>query len=219
MAGGGSLGTFFERILGHPRGKMMRHSQISNAKYHFTLADKSINLNIYWVEEVERQTDRHCCRPIQHHRRPTSKAYQIFFNILSVCVFFFSIHDCDWRLFAVSVGTPAGRSSTSRLGKFFSGILWGFPILHSPIASFSLCLLLFSLTDFAFTFDSAFVFLAFVLISPVDYIGLGCEWICLDWRKFCGVVSVREGSVGGGSLGWLVATQKKSNVVVLAGIV
>lgn len=70
----------------------------------------------------------------------------------------------------------------------------------------------------------AFVFLAFVLISPVDCIGFGLVcWVvdgfCLDW-KFCSVVSEKDGRwKGGRTLGWLVATQKKSNVVVLAGIV
>lgn len=144
---------------------------------------------------------RQCCRPIQHHRRRQPRRHIKFFTFsLCVCVFFFSIRDCDWRLFAVSVGTPAGRSSTSRLGKFFSGILWGIPFLFSRFSSFSLCLLLFSLTDLLLLSIWLLYFWHLCwLARSTALVWWVVDGFCLDW-KFCSVVSEKEGG-GRGDLG------------------
>lgn len=82
---------------------------------------------------------------------------------------------------------PRGGVQLRDWGSSLAAFCGVFLLLHTRVF-LSLCLLLFSLTDFAFTFDLAFVFLAFVLISPVDCIGLGCEWILFGLKEvlWCG---------------------------------
>lgn len=104
---------------------------------------------------------------------------------------------------------PRGGVQLRDWGSSLAAFCGVFPLLHSPLASFSLCLLLFSLTDFAFTFDLAFVFLAFVLISPVDCIGLGCEWILFGLKEVLWCGECERGKCGGGPWGGL--WQRKRN--------
>lgn len=140
-AGGGSLGTFLERILGHPRGK------ISNAKYHFTQADKSINLNIYWVEAVERQT------VLSPHTTPSNLAgISNFFNIL--CVFFFRFVIVIDVFLQFPSERPRGGVQLRDWGSSLAAFCGVFPLLHSPLASFSLfvCFCFLSLICFYFRF-------------------------------------------------------------------